>query len=312
MLKIDTRHEPEDGMSNIEIHVSHGCNLTCDSCSHYSNHGHKGNLSEEEFEEWIAPWSKKIKPRWFTLMGGEPTLNKKLYQITKIALKSWKDSRIRIITNGFFLDRHPELLELVKEKKVQIRLSVHSDEKEYEEKLKPIRKLLEEWIDKYKLSVSSKLLNKNQSWEESDIVWTKSYGRGWRQTYKGFGDDMMPFEDNDPRKSWECCSVKYCHQIFLGKLWKCPNLAYLQMQDEKFNLNEKWLQYLGRGDGDLKDQVLDPNCTLRELRKFYRTEHIFQCNMCPANYNEHKSMNSPLIPVSNLLKNLRKNTNNSQ
>jgi hypothetical protein len=86
MIKLDTRYEPEDGMSSIEMHVSHGCNLTCSSCSHYSNHGHKGNLNEDEFEAWIAPWAKKIKPRWFTIMGGEPTLNKKLTSLTKIHL----------------------------------------------------------------------------------------------------------------------------------------------------------------------------------------------------------------------------------
>jgi hypothetical protein len=300
---IKNLYKPKDGMSNIEIHIAHGCNLTCDSCSHYSNHGHKGNLSEEEFESWIYPWSKKIKPQWFTLMGGEPTLNKKLCNLTKIALECWKSSRIRIITNGFFLDKHPELPELIKKRKVQVRISVHSQEEEYTKKLIPIKKLLEDWAHGYKLSISSRLLPKNQSWEESDIVWTKSYGRGWRQTYKGFGDNMMPFEDKNPRKSWEFCSVKFCPQIFLGKLWKCPNLAYLQMQDKKFNLNEKWLPYLGYRTGDLGGQALEPNCTFKELKNFYNTEDIFHCSMCPASQSEHQEMKSPLIPVSDLLKN---------
>src|SRR5579885_321548 len=36
---LDVRH--------LEIHVTHACNLKCESCSHYSDQGHKGVVSLE-------------------------------------------------------------------------------------------------------------------------------------------------------------------------------------------------------------------------------------------------------------------------
>jgi organic radical activating enzyme len=301
MIKLEKKYIPKDELSNIEIHISNSCNLTCDSCSHYSNHGHKGILSIEDFEDWVLPWSKKIKPTWFSLMGGEPTLNKNLVEIAKKSVNIWSDSRIRIISNGFFLKNHLKLPEIIKQYKIQLRLSIHHDSDEYKEKIKPVRDLINEWSTKYNLSVSNKLLPVSECWKEADIVWTTSYGKGWRQTYKGFGDNMMPFEDNNPKESWKKCSVKNCRQIFLGKLWKCPNLAYLQMQDKKFKLNEKWTPYLSYRDGNLKDQAIENTASYKEIKNFYETEEIFHCNMCPASYNEHPNLPSPLISISDLI-----------
>ena len=34
----------------LEIHAANACNLTCESCSHFSNNGHKGMLSLADAE----------------------------------------------------------------------------------------------------------------------------------------------------------------------------------------------------------------------------------------------------------------------
>ena len=34
-------------VKQLELHVTHACNFTCEGCSHYSNHGHKGNITLE-------------------------------------------------------------------------------------------------------------------------------------------------------------------------------------------------------------------------------------------------------------------------
>ena len=59
----------------LEFHVAFGCNMTCESCAHYSNHAHAGNVAPSELERQIALWNGKIVPRSFRLLGGEPTLN---------------------------------------------------------------------------------------------------------------------------------------------------------------------------------------------------------------------------------------------
>ena len=44
----------------IQLHVTHSCNLTCEGCTHYMNQGHSGMLSLEDATEWMDNWSKKI------------------------------------------------------------------------------------------------------------------------------------------------------------------------------------------------------------------------------------------------------------
>ena len=51
------------------------CNFTCEGCSHYSNHGHSGNLSVDTAREWPYNWSQRVVPDTFVILGGEPTLN---------------------------------------------------------------------------------------------------------------------------------------------------------------------------------------------------------------------------------------------
>ena len=38
----------------LEIHVAHGCNLSCESCSHFAGNGLQGLVSLEEAETWMS------------------------------------------------------------------------------------------------------------------------------------------------------------------------------------------------------------------------------------------------------------------
>lgn len=275
-------------MSNIEVHVTHACNLTCDSCSHYSNHGHKQLFTSEDLKQWMLPWSKKIQPKWISLMGGEPTLNKNLSEIVETTADMWLNSQIRVITNGFFLDRHPDLPATLVKTKSQLRISIHYKSEEYDAHTEKIKEIVKGWKLKH---------------PTLNVIWKEDF-KNWLRVYKGYGNSMMPYEDENPKESWNNCGVKFCRQIFLGKLWKCPNLAYLQLQDKKFKLNEVWDKYLTYRVGDLTGQAIEPTASLREIRKFYEEKEISHCAMCPANgmKNLHEKLPNPLIPVSNLLK----------
>lgn len=134
---------------NLELHVAHGCNLSCESCAHYSNHHHTEMLSLATAREWLSAWSKCLRPRQFSLLGGEP------------------------------------------------------------------------------------------------------------------------------EASWRNCPAKWCLQLHEGKLWKCPAIAYLGMQDRRYGLGKEWRPHL-------EYQPLLPDCDDEVLRQFVdqKTERI--CAMCPA------------------------------
>src|SRR5437868_9956404 len=94
---------------------------------------------------------------------------------------------------------------------------------------------------------------------------------------------MLPFEDEQPRRSWEICPARLCKQLHDGKLWKCAPLAYLGMQKAKYGLSEKWDPYL-------RYSALEPTCADGDLDRFLALEDEAACSMCSA---EHRRFSLP-------------------
>jgi MoaA/NifB/PqqE/SkfB family radical SAM enzyme len=246
-------------IKHLELHAAHGCNFACESCSHYSNQGHKGMLSVADAESMISQWSTKVNPLLFKILGGEPTINPNLVELFKIARRYWPNAHIQLATNGFFLHRHPTLPQVLKEiKNASIELSVHHDSEEYTAKMEPIFALVDSWNKEYGTTLKI----------------AKSLGR-WRRTYYGEGDAMEPFKDNNQRSSWEKCPAKTCAQLYDNKIWKCAPLAYLGLQKEKYNLSSSWDHYLTY-------TPLDVNTSEEQIKEFFAREDESYCGMCPS------------------------------
>jgi hypothetical protein len=254
--------QPETAIRRIErleLHVTHACNLTCESCSHYSNHNHRGHLALSEADRWMSLWSRRLGVDEFHLLGGEPTVHPELTGFVRLARRHWPNAFIRIRTNGFFLHRHPELPALLAaDGRAAISMAIHHDSPEYRERLRPIFELIEGWQRDFAIVV------------EVD----RSFAN-WTRRYAGFGAAMQPFEDEAPRASWEICPARYCKQLFEGKIWKCAPLAYLKMQDAKYGLSDKWDFYL-------RYEPLDPACSDDALDRFIAKEDEPYCGMCSA------------------------------
>lgn len=261
------------GQRNIQMHVAHGCNLTCQSCSHYTNTGGGKTLSVEKAVSWMKPWSNRISPDFFVILGGEPTLNKKLCDIAVESAKLWC-ARIKIVSNGFFLHLHPDLPSIMREYNMCLEISLKSDSEEYNKRLEPVRELVSKWP------------------KEVDVVWRHDYRR-WLKAYHGYGPSMMPYKDNDPEKSFDICGFKICKVIHEGKLWKCPRLAFLKMHNEKFKLHSDWNPYM-------EYQPLEPSCDNKKMIEFFEEQAIAECGMCPAN-KEKMELPSPLISAKELI-----------
>jgi hypothetical protein len=252
---------PERGriISLLELHVSHACNLTCESCSHYSNHGHSGNLDLTQADDWMAGWSGRIQVKVFNLLGGEPTIHPRLSEFVPLVRRHWPAARICIVTNGFFLHRHSDLPStLATVGNAELALSVHHDGAGYMERLRPVFDLLANWQRDY-----------------GTIVRTRPSQQVWTRRYLGFGSAMLPFEDGRPRQSWKICPARHCKQLHDGKLWKCAPLAYLGLQKAKYDISGKWDTYL-------RYQPLEATCSDRELDEFLALEDETACSMCSA------------------------------
>jgi hypothetical protein len=259
-----TARDPHDlriGLSVLEVHVAFGCNLTCESCAHYSNHAHAGNIAPAELERQIALWNRKIVPRSFRLLGGEPTLNKDLLDLIRIARQGWpagEGTQLELITNGLRLERFPELPALLEQTDCRLVISIHHDAPDYMRAMAPVRRLVEGW----------------QAIHTLRVAWRPSF-KYWTRRYHGYGSAMKPFTDGDQRASWTNCPAKHCVQLLDGQLWKCPALAYLPMQHAKYQLGAEWQPYL-------QYQALGPDAPLPEISAFLKREDEPVCQMCPA------------------------------
>jgi hypothetical protein len=248
----------------VEIHVTHSCNLSCHGCNHYSNYTlPRWFITPEEFESWIQQWEGKISPSTFNLLGGEPSLHPKLTDLLRIASRYFnrgrfdemgRDSPVCLITNGAFLHRHAGLKELMVENRIRLFLSVHYDR-------------------------PAKVIELVESWGRDGVpvtIFDYSINKDWRKFYRGHGPEMQPFEDRNPRQSWERCNAKNYFQLFNGKMWKCANIAYLILAKQALNISEKWDPYLSY-------QPLDSSASVKEMEAFFSRQEELICNMCPGN-----------------------------
>lgn len=260
---------------HLEWHIAHGCNFTCESCAHFSNHGHKGHITIDQLEQWYGLWHTRIAPRDIQILGGEPLLNQDLLEILRLTRRMWNHPQLESIelnTNGFLLEKFPELPLVLKETNTRLMISMHGNDPEYNTKLATIRALTKEWVDEY----------------QCDIEFFDSY-TVWFKTYHGFGDNMMPYEDNDAQASWDhCVAGQDCFQLLDGNIYKCAPLAYLPFQKEKYNLSNKWDHYLTY-------KPLVPDSTEQEIIEFFNRKAESHCAMCP-NFPQMFKKNMPTLP----------------
>jgi len=248
-------------IDQLEIHAAHICNLNCESCSHFSNSKHKGFVSIEDAEYWLSQWSKRINPKKFKIVGGEPTLNPNLIDFLQICRKYFPNSSFDLLTNGFFLHNHLDLPKTLLDLNIDLYLSIHDDSNQYIEKLKNIENLISCWRKKYPFNY--------YTYNKRDL-------NSWTRRYHGFGENVKPFDDKNPKKSWEICPAKKCMQLFDNKLWKCCLITYLNLQKQKYpNLSSEWDKYL-------KYKPLEINCSEEELIDFSLRKEEDICGMCPS------------------------------
>lgn len=245
----------------LEIHISHSCNYSCISCSHFSQIHMQGHLSLVQAESWYKVWSKRINPSRFSLLGGEPTLNPNLAEHIRLAHSYWPASQLRLTTNGTMLHKHSFLpVSLADHPNHIIQLSRHFEHGDFEVQFGNIVELLESWKSKHGINYTiSDSFNK------------------WTQRYLEKDGKIHPFTDNNQRQSWEVCKCRTCISLHEGKIWKCPIMAYLPMALKKTGQleDEQWQPYL-------KYKPLEPDYSDAELVEFLAREDEAVCKMCPS------------------------------
>jgi MoaA/NifB/PqqE/SkfB family radical SAM enzyme len=219
-------------------------------------------------------WSKIIQPNKLTIIGGEPLIHPRIYDILKHARKCFPKSRIEIATNGLLLSKKPKLKETIEKiGNASINLSLHNSNQDIKDKIYQL-------VNRYIL---------DKKWKKtSDYSWKKSTVRLeitpeteiWQEYRKVINEKLKPYNDKDPKASYAACGVNIFPIVYKGRIYKCPPISMLRTHLEKYRKLddpdwEPYLKYKGISYNDSADTIN------KFMKNIYKPHHI--CGMCPAN-----------------------------
>ena len=259
----------------LSIHSHNGCNMACRGCNHHSGLLAPGsslpidNLLRdiEILLPRIHVWSH------ISVLGGEALIEPRTKEVVKLIRDMSEGVYVKIFSNGLLIPQNTDwILEHMKEGGI-FRISLHippTDERlgrtdktgdiTYENVRNFIEIAEKEGIDMSLLEIS-------ENWDDL-----------WFDLLQWKDNKLYPWEDNNIEKSFEYCTAPNV-QLYLGKLWKCPSIAYLretlvstgQVDDQVW---QKYLNYHATPiDAPIEelyamaDEVLNPH----EI-----------CNKCPS------------------------------
>jgi hypothetical protein len=195
------------------------------------------------------------------ILGGEPLINKDIVDIVYFTREAWNkeyNEYFELVTNGFLLYKYPELPLALKETDCVLYISIHSNDSEYLKKFEDVKKLVDQWVEKYEIKVT---------YEKQE---------NWSLPYRGIGNKIEPFNDGDYYESWNNCPTgQKCFQLLDGNIYKCSALAYLPMLNNQINLSSKWDPYL-------EYKPLTPDCSDQDIIDFFNKGAEKFCSMCPS------------------------------
>lgn len=188
----------------VEFYVTNVCNLNCHNCNRYNNFPFSGHYHWDDYWDEYNRWSKIIDTNHICILGGEPFANPEILHWLHGIAALWTDSKISIVTNGYYFDRWPTLYQelLQYQGRCSIQVSNHH--------WSNIRDDLEKIRTWFPSSVKTTLLYDNK-------IWYKRYQAArfadWPscETVESFFSSSESFQ--------EICYQQGCHptQIFTTK-----------------------------------------------------------------------------------------------
>jgi len=256
----------------LEWMITTSCDLACPGCDRFIDYNHAWTERYEDIETRMRALAGKLEPENLTLIGGEPLIHPRIYDIVKLVREVWPRTVIEVFSNGFLLEKRDKLLECLQEcAPSKLSISIHSRQANF-------RLRIQENVNRY--------VFKNLDWEviaprtfrhggvELDI--TDPVYDGWYDYRQVIDGKLKPWRDANPKASYEACGVPIFPIVYNGRIYKCPPISMLKTHCEKYGLMDDpdwqpYLQYSGYDIlGDISPLVENIGCF-----------HAI-CAMCPA------------------------------
>ena len=242
----------------LDVSSSIGCNLSCKGCNHFSNYFSAGSkINTDSLLEDIRLILPRVDVERVSVIGGEPLLNPRCEEILRTCVEH-APNQVWMYTNGELIMENQWIRDYLENPKVFLRISLHLPES---------------------TERGRKIIENVKAFDHPKLMITEHHTGvdRWFDSIKKRGDKVHPFNQGNPDKSFKWCSCSNA-QLYNGRLWKCPNTAFLKellyVMDQ--SEDKEWQEYLVDG--------LPVNCTDIELKKFcensIRAESV--CNMCTS------------------------------
>lgn len=198
--------------SYIDIHITDHCNLNCKYCAHFSPVSDVFELKKNDLEETY----KKLKPIYdiffnsIHLLGGEPTLHRHLIDILLLTRKYFPETEIQLITNGLkLLKMENDFWETCRQNAITLYISKYNITFNYNQVIDICRKY------------NVKYIIENT---RSEFIHHKLEKTG----------------NQNPLTSYSHCKFGgSCLQLRHNRIYPCPQSAYIDILNKKFNSNCK-------------------------------------------------------------------------
>ena len=196
----------------FEFHLANHCNLNCNSCTHFSPLVKEKYLDINIFErdcQRIAELSNGYL-EVIRFMGGEPLLHKNIIDFLNIGRTHFPKTALDIVTNGIILPKQTsEFWETCRKNNIQVHISNYP--------LQIKREEINILARKHKVKV---------------IYLNNKTGLHWNN---------MKLDVNggqNPQESFKLCSQSnFCINLYEGKIYTCPTIAYIKYLNDYFNEN---------------------------------------------------------------------------
>jgi organic radical activating enzyme len=280
--------------SLLGVMILNKCNLRCKGCTSFSDYENHNVYDTDVIIKGLEFWSTKIDVESINITGGEPFLHPDLEHIIRTIRKLWPNAMIDLITNGTYITKRPEILDLLHSLgHCALKFSQHQ-------------------IDKPYTKQAENFILSRYDWEPCE------FRSDWLQTNNRFYVFFSPEENflspvkgnygqvkphfNDPSKAFQVCCFGNGGILDKTSLYKCYPLALLKTMLTDFNQQDDpdWQQYL-----DYKPLTMDH--TQEEFENFLKrlSGPESECSMCPSSaqspgsmYKKRGQWSSPIIPIN--------------
>jgi len=224
-------------LQRLDFMVAYSCNISCAGCISISDIKRSGIEPVDQLVDSINKWKLLVNPEIVSIFGGEPCLHPKLQDICSEIRTAWPNAIIRLITNGYLLDRFDSSV-WFEFSPFEMQVSIHRKDHELlvNNRIKNILNHRRPWKVTTQGGADS---HRQITWTHDNFVVYKSIFSDFVPPYKKVENKFLPWY-SDPEKAHKICGSPNTPILYKGKLYKCPAVANIIDIT-----NENWFDYIG-------------------------------------------------------------------